>query len=349
MRTKALPHIILAVILALTAGVLTIRWLGSQRSAEVQKPKAEVKKINVVVAARPIPKGAKLDAGMLRLKAYETDVAPLGAARVLDEVEGRITARDVSQDDPITQDKLLPRGVTVAGLANSVEPGKRAVTVKGSKVLGSGGLITPGSRVDVVATFQVPGKADAKVGKVILQDIPVLTTGTEMETHLGKDGKEELSNTELYTLMVTPAQAEQLALAADQGQLHFALRRTGDERPVATQGSDLGDMAGAAEASPAKSATGSPAVPQYTYQAVRASAPKALGEGGSSGGGGGAGAAGAAPAGGAPQPSVASSPFGAQAGTKTAVVPGATDEGQGSDQIKVHHVVIECDTCPLRQ
>ena len=64
MRTKALPHIILAVILALTAGVLTIRWLGSQRSAEVQKPKAEVKKINVVVAARPIPKGAKLDAGM---------------------------------------------------------------------------------------------------------------------------------------------------------------------------------------------------------------------------------------------------------------------------------------------
>lgn len=340
MKSKALLHIILAVVLALVAGILTIRWLVSQRGpVEGQKVQVEVKKVEVVVAARPIPKGARLDAAMVRLKPYDADAVPLGAERILAEVEGRITARDISQDDPITGDKLLPKGTTAAGLANSVEPGKRAVTVKGSKVLGSGGLITPGSRVDVVATFQVPGQNDTKIGKVILQDLPVLATGTEMETRIGKDGKEELANTELFTLMVTPNQAEQLALAADQGSLHFALRRTGDEQVMPTRGSNLGalsDTLGVPQA--AKVPSGPPPVPQYSYQAVRASVPKATGSG--QGGAGMPGAAGLA----APAPPQA----GGQAGAKTSSI-GATEESQGSDQITVHHVVIECATCPPGQ
>jgi len=352
MKSKALVHIILAVVLALVAGVLTIRWLVTQRApVESRKAQVAVKKIDVVVAARPIPKGARLDASMLRAKPYDADAVPMGAERILSEVEGRITARDISQDDPITGDKLLPRGTTAAGLANTVEPGLRAVTVKGSKVLGAGGLITPGSRVDVVATLQPPGQNESKVGKLILQDIPVLATGTEMETRIGKDGKEELANTEFFTLMVTPAQAEKLALAADQGSLHFALRRAGDAQVTATPGSNLGALVGVSGAPAATTASGPPPVPQYTYQAVRASAPKATGGGeqggaGGAGGAGGGGAAGIGQAlGGTPG---ASPPHGAAQGSANTPRIGATEEGQGTEQITVHQVVIECATCPPR-
>jgi len=222
MKNKALPYGILAVVLALVAGVMTIRWLGSIRPA-ARQAKVEVKKVNVVVAARPIAKGTRIGGDMVKVKAFEESLAPASAEHALADVTGRITARDISQDDPITGDKLLARGVTAAGLPALVEPGKRAVTVRGSKALGAGGLITPGSRVDVVATFQVPGGGDSKVSRILMEDIPVLTTGTQMETRIGKDGKEELSSTELFTLMVTPGQAEELALAADHWAVAFRL------------------------------------------------------------------------------------------------------------------------------
>jgi pilus assembly protein CpaB len=335
MKSKAMPHIILAVILALTAGFLTIRWLGSvQRGGEKPKETVAAKKIDVVVAARPIPKGARLDASMMRSKPFDADFAPVSAETNQADLEGRITSRDISQDDPITQDKLLPKGVTAAGLPNAVEPGKRAVTVKGTKVMGSGGLITPGSRVDVVATFAVQGKTgETKVGKLLMEDIPVLTTGTEMETHIGKDGKEELSSTDLFTLMVTPEQTEQLALASDHGSLHFALRHTGDEKAEPTPGTNFTIMSGQAgeKSEGTGAATSSPA---YAYQAVRASAPRATAQSSGEGGGQGAQAT----------PAAASS---STSSTKSETEgPGAKEESQGTGQIKVHQVTIECETCP---
>lgn len=330
MKSKAMPHIILAVILALAAGFLTIRWLGSMRQGVPQPAKVEVKKVEVVVAARPIPKGARVDASMLRLKTFEADLAPTSAERNMAAVEGRISSRDISKDDPITPDKLLPRGVNVAGLPNAVEPGKRAVTVKGSKIMGSGGLITPGSRVDVVATFSVASKSgDLKVGKVLMQDIPVLTTGTEMETRIGKDGKEELANTDLYTLMVTPEQAEALVLATDHGNLHFALRRTGDDGSSQTPGADFGAMAGGIGAGGIQAAQGAaaaaapPAVPEYAYQAVRTSAPLAAPTG--KGGG---------------QSQTPSGDGAGKPGQEHGGV-GITMEPQGSDQITVYKVTID--------
>ncbi|WP_428566437.1 MAG: Flp pilus assembly protein CpaB [Solidesulfovibrio sp. DCME] len=251
MKSKAMPHLIVAVILALVAGLLTIRWLSSVRGpSQTAAPAVAVKKIEVLVAARSVPKGARLDAGMVRLKAFDADAAPLGALREATEAVGRVTAREISQDDPITPDKLLPKGATGGGLETLVEPGKRALTVKGTKVMGSGGHITPGSRVDVLVTYSQPGKNDEKVNKVILENVLVLTTGTELEAKRGKDGREELANTDFFTLMVTPEEAERLALAADLGSMHLALRKPGDEDVVPTSGADVAKSLEAFAAAP---------------------------------------------------------------------------------------------------
>lgn len=240
MKSKAIPHMILAVILALVAGVLTIRWLGSVRGPrEPAKARVAAKKVDVLVAATPIPKGARLDAAMVRLKPYEAESAPAGALRDTAEAVGRVTNREISKDDPITPDKLLPKGVSGQGLDAAVEPGKRALTVRDSKVMGSGGLVTPGSRVDVVVTYDQPGKSGEKVTKIILENTLVLATGTELEPKIGKDGREELANTDFFTLMVTPAEAERLALAADLGSMHMALRKPGDNDLVTTSGADV--------------------------------------------------------------------------------------------------------------
>ena len=258
MKSKAIPHMILAVILALVAGVLTIRWLGSVRAPQTEQAKPVAAKTQVLVASRAIPKGARLDATMVMAKSFEAEAAPQGALRDEAEVLGRITARDISPDDPITVDKLMPKGTVSGGLDASVEPGKRAFTIKGTKIMGSGGLLTPGCRVDVLSTYSQPGKSDDKVNKVILENVLVLTTGTERETKIGKDGREELANTDFFTLMVTPEEAERLALASDLGSLHLALRKPGDADVVPTSGADVARSLEAFAAAPA----GPPVAPE---------------------------------------------------------------------------------------
>ena len=261
MKSKAVPHMILAVILALVAGVLTIRWLGSMRTAQTGQVKVAAPKSDVLVAARAIPKGARLDSSMVGLKPYEAEAVPQGALRDQAEALGRISARDISAGDPITPDKLMPKGAVSGGLDASVEPGKRAFTIKGSKLMGAGGLLTPGCRVDVLVTYTQPGtKNDDKVNKIILENVPLLTTGTERETKIGKDGREELANTDFFTLMVTPEEAERLALAADLGSMHLALRKPGDEDVVTTSGADVARSLEAFAAAPA----GPPVEPEST-------------------------------------------------------------------------------------
>jgi pilus assembly protein CpaB len=245
MKSKAVVHLIIALVLALVAGFLTINWLKGQRQTQQIQAPVE-KKVEVAVAARSLTKGTRLESGMLKLNPYAPSAVPSGAFLSLSELDGRALARDVSQFDAITQDKLYPKGVEGGGLVLAVEAGKRALTVKGNKVLGAAGLITPGSRVDVLmtVTLKVEGEDGGKereyqVAKLILADAPVVATGSEMDVKLGKDGKEELSPVDTYTLLVTPEDAEKLALAETYGALSFALRKAGDAEIINTPGADM--------------------------------------------------------------------------------------------------------------
>jgi len=245
MKSKALVHLVIAIVLALVAGLLTINWLKGQRQTQQVQAPAE-KKIEVVVASRSLTKGTRLDAQMLKLNPYSPSSVPTGAVLSISELDGRVLSRDVSQFDAITQDKLYPKGVEGSGLVMAVEAGKRALTVKGNKVLGAAGLITPGARVDVLMTvsLKIQGEGGEKereyqVTKLILADAPVIATGSEMTVKLGKDGKEELSPVDTYTMLVTPEDAEKLALAETYGTLSFALRKAGDTEIVNTPGADM--------------------------------------------------------------------------------------------------------------
>jgi pilus assembly protein CpaB len=250
MKSKAALHLVLAILLATVAGGLTLRWLSGQKPALRQadtapvEVAAPVKTQNLVVAAKGLERGLRLSPDMLKTVPYDPDLVPPQSFANPDELSGRTLSRRLSPGDPITEDKLFPKGAATAGLEQLVEPGKRAVTVRGSKELGAGGLIVPGSRVDVIMTMQReespdPDAPEVKESKLILTDIPVLATGTEMEPKIGKDGREELSATDYFTLQVTPAEAEKLTFAANNHVLSFALRSPADRDAVATSGADL--------------------------------------------------------------------------------------------------------------
>ena len=135
---------------------------------------------------------------------------------------------------PGVEAKLAPTSVEVGGVSAIIKPGKRAIAVKGDKVIGLSGFILPGNMVDVLVTLTDPG-TKRTVTKTVLEKIPVLATGTEIQ----ENDKGDPAPVDVYTLEVTPEQAETLALAATQGRIQFALRNVTDKEPVLTRGATI--------------------------------------------------------------------------------------------------------------
>jgi pilus assembly protein CpaB len=107
--------------------------------------------------------------------------------------------------------------VTDSNSGIEIQPGMRAFTihVKGK----SSSLVQSGDRVDIIATFEMPGSAATQLrqGTVLLQNVLVLAHGT---------GKGAIGDD--LSISVTLQQAEMLALAVERGSLSVALRNSQD-------------------------------------------------------------------------------------------------------------------------
>ncbi len=234
MRRTAVIQVIAALVLALVAGVLVFRFVQVNRVAQqTQQPPGVV----LVVAAVDMEKGAKIRADQLKTSTFLSASAPPGGFTDAKPLVGRVLATPVTTGEVITETRLLPADATSGGVSTMIAPGMRAVAVKGNKVMGLAGFIRPGNRVDIMVTIDDETREKAKARtKVILAGIKVLATGTELRQE-GDDTA--TSPVEVYTLEVTPEQAELLSLAASRGELHFALRNPADDLPVRTAGTDV--------------------------------------------------------------------------------------------------------------
>ncbi len=123
--------------------------------------------------------------------------------------------------------------VSAPGLAPRIPEGMRAVTVQMDEVIGVAGFLSPGSRVDVLATMEVPQRdgPPRTVSKTILQNVTVLTIGERTETSDG--GERKVS---IVTLLVSPEEAEGLTLGSTKGAIRLALRNDQDVTSTRTRG-----------------------------------------------------------------------------------------------------------------
>ena len=103
-------------------------------------------------------------------------------------------------------------------------------------MIGISGFILPGNRVDILATLKPVG-TKKEVTKIVLENILVLATGTEMQ----QNDKGDPAPVDVYTLEVSPEDGEKLALAASNGKLQFALRNVTDAETVLTKGASVNE------------------------------------------------------------------------------------------------------------
>ena len=118
-----------------------------------------------------------------------------------------------------------------------IPPGMRALTVSVNTQTGVSGFILPNTRVDVLVTVPNPRSKSYSTTKIILEDIKVLAVDQTYE----RKGDEPVV-VQSVTLLVTPEQAEKLALACTEGKLQLSLRNTSDRTVQPTAGVRLSEL-----------------------------------------------------------------------------------------------------------
>ncbi len=235
-RWKALFPFLMAIIVALTASFFLYRWLEAHATpkdlVEIEKTKA----VPVAVAAIDLPWGTKLEKGMIKEIPFLRESLPGDYVSGGETLVGRVTVAPLKVNEPVTQSKLAPTDVSIGGVSALLQPGQRAIAVKGDKVIGLSGLVRPGHRVDVLVTLADP-RTKGEVTKVVLENVLVLATGTQIQ----EDGEGKPAPVDVYTLEVTPEDGEKLALASAEGRLQFALRGFTDKKPVLTRGATVAE------------------------------------------------------------------------------------------------------------
>ena len=234
-KLKSIIPILLALAIAFGGSSFIYQWLES-KTAATEIVEVQSSAVPVVVATTDLPWGTKLSRDMLKTVPFLKESLPTGYISELALAEGRVLIAALSVNEPVTQTKIAPDDVTLGGVSAVLAPGKRAIAVKGDKVIGISGFIRPGHVVDVLVTMRNP-KTNSEETKLVLEKIPVLATGTEIT----QNERGQPAPVDVYTLEVTPKEAEILTLVSTQGMLRFALRNIKDSETVYTKGATISE------------------------------------------------------------------------------------------------------------
>lgn len=274
-RGSRVPRTFMALALGGAAAIGVYAYVGSvQQSATTVVPRAKVLVAKTDLAARTV-----LAPDFFELRELPKEAVAPRALASPNELSGKVLAVPMAAGEQLISSKLRdPNTVEANTLAEMIPPGKRALSVSFTEVLGSGGLIVPGDHVDVIATFtkEAMGKDEAMI---LLQDVLVLAVAqstsadelapvvTAPRVSAGTAAKGNTTDSKLLpsssaappatptpssvpsapkaktvTLAVTPESAQRLALAEDLGRLRYALRRTGETGAASVTAADLGTI-----------------------------------------------------------------------------------------------------------
>ena len=257
MNKRLLTILLLAFIIAGACAFLVYRIMGNRIIASRPTPTTRV-----LAAAQDIKLGTVLAANDLTTIEV-SGTPPKGTFLEKDKttVIGRGVASDLYQGEPILDNRLAPAG-SGGGLAATIPKGMRACAVKVDEVVGVAGFVTPGQRVDVLASGNPPNsnqtaqmQAEGTQVRTLLQNIQVLSAGINIQ----KDAEGKPQNVQVVNLLVTPDQAELLSLASSNNgvKIQLVLRNPLDTKTDPIQGSAMLNIFDQ-NAGPVKSSTNQP-------------------------------------------------------------------------------------------
>ncbi|MBI4873428.1 MAG: Flp pilus assembly protein CpaB, partial [Acidobacteria bacterium] len=229
---------VLGVSLVFALVVSSIFYQMTSRSSGGPKKPERAEMRDLVVAVRALPVGMGVKPPDVKLVKVAADAFPKGAFSKVEEVIDRAVISNILIDEPVLEGRLAVRGSGM-GMAPVIPVGMRAVTVAVNEVVGVAGFVLPGMRVDVLVTGSPPDGRD-RMTATVLQNIQVLSAGQAMQN----DAQGQPIKALTVTLLVTPAQAETLTLAGNEGRIQMVLRNGSDQTIETTPGRTSGELFG---------------------------------------------------------------------------------------------------------
>ena len=236
MDTKRLVVSGLALVAASGASFLARGLMGGGTPVASARPAPQVVAMSeVLVASANLQPGQKLGADQVRWEKWPSSAVDASfithnsVANEDDAVKGTVVRAPVLAGQPITTTAIVH--ADAAGfLAAMINPGMRAVSITISVDSGAGGFILPNDRVDLILTQKSQDSPPRVRATTLLQDVRVLAVDQTFKQE--KDTKTVVGKT--ATLELTPADAERVARAQDQGTLSLSLRPLGEAGAVAS-------------------------------------------------------------------------------------------------------------------
>jgi pilus assembly protein CpaB len=228
----------LALGVGLITSIVSYNWLNQGPVSNTVAQALPYGTATVAVASAALSWGTVFTDEMVKLVDYPDSGLPQGHFDTPQSLVGRVLLANLQPNEPILESKLAPLNVETGGVAAVISPNKRAMSVRVNEVVGVGGFIKPGDRVDVMVTIDKSGSAQGRkiVAKTILENMLILASGTQME----RQGKEEEAVPVKYiTLEVSTKEAEKLALATTEGKITMAMRSPLNIDSVLTRGETI--------------------------------------------------------------------------------------------------------------
>jgi pilus assembly protein CpaB len=188
----------LALVLGIATSYMVYTFLNRARLASQAVPTTKV-----VTAVRDIPARTAITSAMVRVVDVPVPAKLPLAVSSVDQMEGKVTKLPIYRGEQVLPTKLFVTQED-SGLAFVVPPGKRAVAVGVSELVGSGGMIVPGDYVDVLAVIDAHTQngqstqgdkqqislsweqepSVSAVAQYILQNVQVLAVAQNLETNM---------------------------------------------------------------------------------------------------------------------------------------------------------------------
>jgi pilus assembly protein CpaB len=222
---------LVVVLVALAAAA--IASYGVYRAiARIPERRVEIATRFAVVAARAMPMGTRVTPDAVKVVAWPEQTPLAGGFTAVDQVVDRGLISAVVENEPLSESKLAPKEAG-AGLPPSIPEGMRAMSVKVNEVIGVAGFVVPGTHVDVMVILR--RQREDGLARIVVSNVQVLTAGTRYDQENSKKDGKPIPST-VVTLMVTPNDAERIALAQAEGQLMLSLRNPLDRQPTDSRG-----------------------------------------------------------------------------------------------------------------
>jgi pilus assembly protein CpaB len=230
MSIRRMLFLLIALIASGSTIVIGRMWLQSQRPTQVVEAAPEATVPMVLVAKGKVPTGAFLRPENLRWERWpENGIAPsyiTDNKRKIEDYVGAVVRVGLSDGEPITDARVVKPGES-GFLSAVLEPGNRAITVNLTPSSGLAGLVFPGDRVDLVASFKIEfdGKQDGGshparyASETVESNLKVLAVDQRVD-----DQNKEIVVAKTATLEVTPKQAEIIAIVSEVGKFSLSLR-----------------------------------------------------------------------------------------------------------------------------